>query len=284
MKNSKGQAIPPKTIFLSPSAFEDNGNTAVYWLGEAGVLINSRGTILMIDPVLSVIPASILPGSALLSEVNASPCLIEPPIRAAHVRRLDAVLYTHSDDDHMGVVTAPILRDTGCAYHATGESAAKLQALGVPAARICVHPRQDCFTVGRVRVEMTLANHPWQKSDPEVFHGWHFSLDDCTGYKLYTPDGVIWIPGDSLPMAEHSDNDDVDLLFADFSDDPFHYGARNMADLANRLSAAKLVAYHWGTLDLPNFLPQNADPYQARSLIEPPERLRIVAAGEAVIL
>ncbi len=280
----KTQATPPRTVPIDRTAFEERDETAVYWLGEAGVLINSHGTLLLVDPVVSRIPDSILPDHGWLSEVNGNRYLIDLPVEAAHIERLDAVLYTHSDDDHMGVVTAPMLRPTGCAYHATGETALKLTDLGVPASRITVHPKLDRFQIGCVQVIMTAAYHPWQSSMPEAFHGWHYTEDDCTGYKLITPDGVIWIPGDSLLLEEHLRNRDVDLLFIDFSSDPFHFGTENAIRLANALPQAKLIAYHWGTLDMPDFPPQNADPYVARGFVDRPERLHILAAGEKYVL
>ncbi len=280
MKSAQGQAMPAPTIPMGPEAFGPSGHTTVYWLGGAGVFINSRGTLLMVDPTISTIPASILPGGALLSEVNGTECLIPPPISAAFVPRLDAVLYTHSDDDHMGMVTAQVLRGLNCPYHATGETAAKLETLGVPKRQIVVHGRNERYTIGHVTVQMTPATHPWQQSVPEAFHGWRYADEDCTGLKFITPDGVIWLPGDTLPLPEHRQNTDVNLMFVDFSDDPFHYGGQNTLDLANHLSGAQLIAYHWGTLNMPDFLPQNTDPYVWQKKVLPPERLHILAAGE----
>lgn len=40
------------TIELTEKDFADNGETAVYWLTGAGVMINSHRTVIMIDPVL----------------------------------------------------------------------------------------------------------------------------------------------------------------------------------------------------------------------------------------
>ena len=280
MRSERGQAIPPETVPIGPEAFQDTSGTTVYWLGEAGVMVNSRGTVILIDPVITTMPASIVPGNGFVSEVNGTRCLRVPPIEAALVERLDAVLYTHSDDDHLGVITAPMLRSTGCAYHSTAECCARLVKMGVPAEQVTAHPKLDSFRIGCIDITMTIADHPWQKSEADVFKGWHFTVDDCTGFKLATPDGIIWIPGDTLPLPEHAENTDVDVMFADFSDDPFHYGSENMVELCNKLPQAQLIAYHWGTLDLPDFLPQNADPYAKQEKIQPADRLHILAPGE----
>ena len=59
MKSAQGQAMPAPTIPMGPEAFGPSDHTTVYWLGGAGVFINSRGTLLMVDPTISTIPASI---------------------------------------------------------------------------------------------------------------------------------------------------------------------------------------------------------------------------------
>lgn len=50
--NEKAQAIPPASQPFGKEAFEPTGHTVIRWLGNAGFLINSRGTCLMVDPML----------------------------------------------------------------------------------------------------------------------------------------------------------------------------------------------------------------------------------------
>lgn len=284
MRSLHGQAMPEQTVPMGPEAFENHGETSLYWLGGAGVMVNSRGTLLLVDPVLVAEPSLKNGETVWISESDGTPLLRLPPIAPSGVKRLDAVLYTHSDGDHLGRQTALALCATGCIYHATGECAEHLRQMGIPEDRMVVHPKLDRFEIGDITVQMTLADHPWQKLDPETYHGWHFTEKDCTGYKLYTPDGVVWIPGDTLPRQEHMENSDVDVMFADFSDDPYHYGAKNMIELCNHLPRAELIASHWGTLDMPDSPPQNADPYSVRPFIVPADRLHILAPGERYVL
>ena len=70
----------------------------------AGFLLNSRGTTLMIDPLLGDFDM---------------PIMIEMPIAATDVPRLDAVLVTHSDNDHYSVPTCTALAPVTSAYHST---------------------------------------------------------------------------------------------------------------------------------------------------------------------
>ena len=79
-----GQAMPEKTLPIPPEAFSDPG-TSLYWLGGGGALIVSRGTSIMIDPVL---------------EGFDMPLLIDQPLTPEGVPSLDALLITHVDNDH----------------------------------------------------------------------------------------------------------------------------------------------------------------------------------------
>jgi L-ascorbate metabolism protein UlaG (beta-lactamase superfamily) len=84
----------------------------------AGFLINSRGTTIMVDPLLQGFDM---------------PIMIDMPIAAEDVPKLDAILVTHSDNDHYSVPTcrawAPITR----AYHSTGYVASLMRGEGWPA-------------------------------------------------------------------------------------------------------------------------------------------------------
>ena len=79
-KNEKGQAVAPETIKFGKEAFEKIDNTQIRWLGGAGIMINSRGTNIMIDPVL---------------EGFDMPLLYKNPIAPQNVAGLDAYLVTH---------------------------------------------------------------------------------------------------------------------------------------------------------------------------------------------
>jgi L-ascorbate metabolism protein UlaG (beta-lactamase superfamily) len=79
------QARAPQTQPFGAEAFEVADTTVLRWLGMAGFLINSQGTALMVDTLLGGFDM---------------PVMIDFPIAAAEVPRLDAMLVTHSDNDH----------------------------------------------------------------------------------------------------------------------------------------------------------------------------------------
>ena len=51
--NEKGQALAPCTKRMGAEAFAKNSGCDIYWLGGGGAMLNCRGTIIMIDPVLT---------------------------------------------------------------------------------------------------------------------------------------------------------------------------------------------------------------------------------------
>ena len=88
---------------INGAAFNSTDFTTLRWLGGAGFMINSRGTILMIDPVIMT-----KPGDPRICETGHT-ILIDYPISAEDVPKIDAVFYSHSDGDHMGAKNAQTL-------------------------------------------------------------------------------------------------------------------------------------------------------------------------------
>ena len=84
------QAIAPKTISIRHQAFQPISHTDIYWLSGAGMMINSHGTVIMIDPLL---------------EGFDLPLLVDIPIIPQDVPHLDGVLITHCDNDHFSRMT-----------------------------------------------------------------------------------------------------------------------------------------------------------------------------------
>ena len=260
------QAKAPTTQPFGADAFAASEQTVLRWLGMAGFLINSRGTTLMIDPLL---------------EGFDMPIMIEMPIATADVLRLDGVLVTHSDNDHYSVPTCRGLAAVTTAYHSTRYVASLMDADGLPAHG---HDIGGEFSVGGVRVALTPADHAWQNAVPGASDRVHQPEDAC-GFWLDTPDGSIWAPGDSRLIRDHHLTMPApDALLFDFSDSDWHFGLDGAIEMANAYPTTPLLLHHWGSVDAPDFPPFNADPASLDGRVTNPDRIHVLAPGEAFTL
>lgn len=259
------QARAPKTQKFGSEAFEVQQNTTVRWLGNAGVLINSRGTTLMIDPLLK--------GFDL-------PLLIEIPIEISDIPKLDAMLITHSDNDHFSKVTCKELKDVCSSFHAPHYVASLLEEMDIKGIG---HNINDSFFVNDIKITLTPADHAWQNEYPK-YKTREFKKEDYCGFWLDTPDGAIWAVGDSRLMEEQLKMPAPDIMLFDFSDNSWHIGFENAVKLANTYPETKLILWHWGSVDAPNMNAFNGDPAELSKRIDNPERIVLIAPGKEYIL
>jgi L-ascorbate metabolism protein UlaG (beta-lactamase superfamily) len=260
------QARAPQTQSFGAEAFESPEGTVLRWLGMAGFLINSRGTTLMVDPLLGGFDM---------------PVMIDFPIAAETVPRLDAVLVTHSDNDHYSVPTCRQLSPVTRAFHSTRYVASLMESEGFPAAG---HDIDDRFTVGPVQVTVTPADHAWQNDVPGA-SARIFQPEDCCGFWIETADGTIWAPGDSRLIPDHHlTMPTADAMLFDFSDSEWHFGLDAAIAMANTYPDTALLLHHWGCVDAPDFPPFNADPAALSGRVDNPDRIKVLTPGEPFIL
>ena len=256
------QAVAGPTRPFGDEAFEDDGGTTLRWLGMAGFLLTSRGTSLMIDPLLGGFDM---------------PVLIDFPIAAAAVPRLDAVLVTHSDNDHFSRPTCRELAPVTTAFHSTRYVASEMTAEGLPAHG---HGIDDAFEVGGVGVRLTPADHAWQNAFPEPGQRF-FEEEDACGFWLETPDGTVWAPGDSRLIREHHlTGPSPDVMLVDCSDSEWHFTFEGAIEMADAHPTSQLLLHHWGSVDSPDFAPFNGDPADVLRAVSHPERVHVLAPGE----
>jgi L-ascorbate metabolism protein UlaG (beta-lactamase superfamily) len=265
-KEKKYQATAPPTQRFGKEAFQPSNNTTIRWLGMAGFLVNSRGTTLMIDPLL---------------EGYDMPLLREFPVKPKDVPRLDAVFATHSDNDHYSVETFKDLAPVTKQFHSTVyvDSLMKVQGL-----RSFGHFIGDTFRVGKISVRLTLADHAWQNNFPRPGQRYYEPGDAC-GFWFNTPDGSIWAPGDSRFMQEQLHMPTPDAILFDYSEDAaFHSGLEGAVKIANAYPNTPLILGHWGFVDSPDFIPFNGDPKHLASRVVNPERIIVLAPGQPFTL
>ena len=260
--NEKGQMVAPATCRMTAEDFENNGGTSVYWLGGGGAMINSQGTIIMIDPVL---------------EGFDMPLLIDIPILPQEVLKVDAVLVSHSDSDHYSRATCKNLKSVCNAYHTTFYVASLMK-------EECDidgngHDIADHIQVGEIDIELTPADHVWQR----LYESYNYRVwedRECCGFYLRTRDAKIWYVGDSRLMECQLHMDPPDVILFDFSDNYVHIGLENAYKLANTYPDAKLVLIHWGTMDAPKEKAFNGNPQNIFDHVVNPKRVIVLAPGQ----
>lgn len=131
------------------------GHVTLWWLGQAGFLAQSpAGRLIALDPYLTNSCKAIGDQNGLDFDRR-----IPPPMCPEELARVDAILYTHSHQDHCDPETLEAIRQAGGhgPYVAPPETVEKLAALGVPPAEtIAVWPNKT-HTLGDVSLRATFA-------------------------------------------------------------------------------------------------------------------------------
>lgn len=261
--NEKGQAVPEKTEFIPKEAFGKLGGTQIRWLGNGGAMINSRGTVVMIDPVLSGFDM---------------PLLIEVPITELQVPHLDGIFLTHCDNDHYSRKTCRELAAVTKDFHATHYVAELLKTeLNISGTG---HKIGEQFETGNVTATLTPAWHNWQ-NDLLENNTREFAMEDFCGFWLDTPDGSIWAVGDSRLMEEQLHMSTPDAILFDFSDSKWHIGLEGAVKMAAAYPETPLILWHWGSVDAPEWKEFNGNPEELKRLVVNPERVVVLNPGEA---
>ena len=260
------QAKAPPTVQIGNEAFVNSNSTSIRWLGMAGFLVNSRGTNFMIDPLL---------------EGYDMPLLMDFPIKPKSVPQIDAVFVTHSDNDHYSVESCKDMSANVKEFHSTIYVDSLMRNDGL---KSFGHYIGESFKVGKVGVQMTLAEHAWQNNFPKPGQR-YYSPGDACGFWFTTPDGTIWALGDSRFMEEQLHMPIPDLILFDYSEDAaFHSGLEGAVKIANAYPNTPLLLGHWGFVDAPDFIPFNGDPENLKKLVKNPERIIVLAPGQPYVL
>ncbi len=228
-------------------------------------MINCRGTIIFVDPLLKGFDM---------------PLLIDMPIDPLEVPKADTVLLTHCDNDHFSKITCTELSNVCKSYHAPHYVAALVEELGIKAEGHDIH---ETFKLGDVRITLTPADHAWQNESPK-HKTREFKIEDYCGFWLDTPDGSIWVVGDSRLLQEQLEMPNPDVILFDISDGAWHIGFENAVKMADTYPDSIIIPWHWGSVNAPEWKEFNGNPEEFRDRVVNPERVHIMAPGECMSL
>lgn len=260
--NEKGQAVAPKTVKMSAEDFGAKDGTSVYWLGGGGAMINSHGTVIMIDPLL---------------EGFDMPLLIDMPIDPKDVSHVDGIFVSHVDNDHYSRPTCRDLKEVCKEYHTSFYVASLMKdECGVDGIG---HDIGEHVVINDVDVEFTPADHAWQNSIEKYNYRVWEDREYC-GFYVTCRDAKIWYVGDSRLLESQLHMDPPDVMLFDFADNPVHIGLENAYKLANAYPDAKLVLVHWGCVDAPEASAFNGNPQDIIDNVVNPERVIVLAPGQ----
>ena len=175
------------SISIEPSFLEDRDDTVMAWLGMAGVCINCRGTVLLIDPLITLTEKD---GHA-FSETGLR-LKVPLPIEAADVSRADVVMYTHAEDDHCGMETARVLEERlQPVFFAPPPVFERLDDVGIDGDRCVIARDFETQRFGDIEITITPALHDHDATNP-----WKRGTASAFSYARPTgPSGIREIPG-----------------------------------------------------------------------------------------
>ena len=264
--NEKGQAQAAETVKLTKKDFQNNHRIGIYWLGGGGAMINSFGTIIMIDPVLKGFDM---------------PLLIDMVAETDEIEKIDGYFVSHVDNDHYSRPTLIDVASVTKEVHASHYVASLMKdECGVEA---CGHTWWDEVNIDEVNVRFTPADHNWQ-SEFEEYNYRVWEKEEYFGFYITTQGKKIWYVGDSRLMDEQLHMDEPDVILFDFADNEYHIGLKNAYKLANTYPNSKLILVHWGTVDAPYMTPFNGNPDNVVKNVVNPERVIILKPGEEFVL
>lgn len=267
--------IAPPTEPIPASAFDKQDCTTLYWLGGGGFMLNARGTIILVDPILELKCEDPMTDAA-------GHLMLRPfPMFTKDVVRCDMILFTHDDGDHANPETINQLAERDIPLMGSARVFETLVKAGMKPQNYTVCHAYEKYTVGNTTIKITPADHPWHCIDD----GRKFYPEDCVGFIVRTPDGGIFFTGDTRLMQEHLYHEDITILPLDVSKCSFHLGRPGAALLANKYPDSYLVPYHYGMFDAPDCPAQEGgDPELVFQNVNNPERALTVGPGHPVVI
>lgn len=233
-----------------PNLLRSPEGAAVWWLGQAGFVVEQGGLRIVIDPYLS---------DSLAEKYRGKPFphlrMMPPPVQPGALRDVDWLLCTHSHTDHMDPGTIPALLAANPMAQVLAPRAERAKALerGVPADRLHLIDAGESLDLGGVTVTATPSAHEELKVTPDG----HLYL----GYALTGGGVTLWHSGDTIPHdglvpAVQPLAVDMALLPVNGRDAvravngvPGNLTLEEAVELTDAIGASHMLGHHFGLFD-----------------------------------
>lgn len=258
------------------------GSTRLHWLGQAGFIIETGTTRIVIDPYLSDTLADKYRGTARPHEP-----MMPAPIAPAELKPVDLVLCTHHHTDHMDPGTlVPMMTSNPQASLVAPRAAlsAVRERSGLADDRLRLIDAGETLTIGGVTITATRAAHETLERDKDGNHRF-------LGYLIDTGSMRIWHSGDCIPFEGLVE--EVSALRPDLALLPVNGRRPELSDhgvpgnftldeaigIATETGCSAMVAHHYGLFSFNTEDPDVIDAASARTA-----GIQLVRARPAIAL
>lgn len=237
----------------APAGQAGAGEVLLYWLGQAGFLLDYAGYRVLVDPYLSDSLAHKYRGTAF-----PHTRMMAPPIVPGELARLDLVLCTHRHTDHMDPDTLQALAarfpDLRFVVPAASLDEARKRC-GVADARLIAVNAGDCVApLPGLTVQPLPSAHETLNPDAQGRHEWLGYVIDISGVRLYHSGDCI--PYTGLPQGVATLAPQLALLPVNGRDAqrsgngvPGNFTLDEALALCHGAGIPAMVAHHYGMFD-----------------------------------
>ncbi|MBX4862861.1 MBL fold metallo-hydrolase [Rhizobium sophorae] len=235
---------------------------SLYWLGQAGFVIDADGRRIVIDPYLSDSLAVKYRDAAFSHER-----MVPAPLTPDQLGPVDLVLCTHHHSDHMDGETLSLLAKRLPELNFVVPSASRefaMQRIGLDASRLIEVDAGDRKTIGSLELHVMRAAHETLERDEAGKHRF-------LGYGMGFGNVRIFHSGDTMPFDGQSEEikafaPDLALLPVNGRSEALRTsgfaGNLTLAEaitLSGRCAIAAMIAHHYGMFAFNTIAPDEID-------------------------
>jgi L-ascorbate metabolism protein UlaG (beta-lactamase superfamily) len=244
-----GKSLPEQ---LREDTYAGEGDVRLWWLGQAGFLIQYGSNHLLIDPYLSDFLAKKYK-NAELKYVRMAP----HPISASELGGIKWVLCTHRHSDHMDPESLPVILKNNpiCKIVCPRAEASHIAQIAIAPERCLFVNAGDRLSLGeQISLQVLASAHEDLKADVNENHHFLGYILECDGIKIYHSGDCV--PYEGLTEALCLQKIDVALLPVNGRDEyrrmrniPGNFTFDEAMALCRAAQIPCLIPHHFGMFD-----------------------------------